>query len=130
MLGSCIGPATSDILRARQRLSDVIKNSQQAEPTPGYGAIHPHSHNLPKSAEDLTQRNVHTIIGLESAAKASISGGERLASRIAAFCCGITFVWLHFIWFGGWVFYNISPLFAHHPDPFPFTLLTLTVALE
>ena len=130
MLGSCIGPATSDILRARQRLGGVMKNSQQADPNTANGAIHPHSHNLPKSAEDLTQRNVHAIIGLESAAKASISGGERLASRVAAFCGSMTFVWLHFIWFGGWVFYNTSSLFAHHPDPFPFTLLTLTVALE
>ena len=97
MLGSYFGPAKSGILRALQRLGSVMKNSQQADPTPLYDEIHPHSHHLPKSAEDLTQRNVHTIIGLESATKASISSGERLASHIAAFCGSMTFVWLHFI---------------------------------
>ena len=35
-----------------------------------------------------------------------------------------------FLCFAVWIFINTSPVFAHHPDPFPFTLLTLTVALE
>ena len=93
---------------------------------------HPHSliQDPATSAEALTQKNVHTIIGLERAAKASISTGERVASLVAQFCGSITFVWLHFLCFGAWILINTSPFFVHHPDPFPFTLLTLTVALE
>lgn len=95
-----------------------------------------HSHSYPPghdsltSAEALTQKNVHTIIGLERAARESISRGERVASFVARFCGSITFVWMHLLCFGVWIFLNTSPYVVHHPDPFPFTLLTLTVALE
>lgn len=83
-----------------------------------------------KTAGDLTQQNVRTIIGLEAAAKAAVSRGERFAMYVSRFCGSLTFVWIHFIFFSGWIFINTSPKFAYHPDPFPFTLLSLTVALE
>ena len=82
------------------------------------------------SAEELTQKNVHTIIGLESAARAAISRSERFASFIARFCGSITFVWFHLLCFIAWIFFNTSPYFSYHPDPYPFTLLTFAVALE
>jgi uncharacterized membrane protein len=52
-----------------------------------------------------------------------------MADLIAKFCGSFTFVWVHVIWFGGWVLINVLPNFRHF-DPFPFTFLTLVVSLE
>jgi uncharacterized membrane protein len=41
----------------------------------------------------------------------------------------MTFVWVHVVWFGGWIFFNSIPGVGH-VDPFPFTFLTLIVSLE
>ncbi len=38
------------------------------------------------------------------------------------------FVYLHVLWFGAWIWYNIAAPFPF--DPFPFGLLTLVVSLE
>ena len=38
-------------------------------------------------------------------------------------------MWVHLIWFGGWVLINVLPSVRHF-DPFPFTFLTLVVSLE
>ncbi len=47
---------------------------------------------------------------------------------IATFCGSMVFVWVHVIWFGGWVVVNwVSSLTF---DPFPYTFLTLVVSLE
>jgi uncharacterized membrane protein len=52
-----------------------------------------------------------------------------VAEVIAGFCGSMTFVWVHVIWFGGWVILNLLPA-VKHVDPFPFTFLTLVVSLE
>ena len=41
----------------------------------------------------------------------------------------MTFVWVHVVWFAGWVLANGLPGIRHF-DPFPFTSLTLVVSLE
>ena len=113
-----------------------MSNISKAAQTSSSRGQQTHSHPHPPvpdssiSAETLTQKNVRTIIGLERAARASISSGERIASTVARFCGSITFVWMHFLCFGAWIILNTSPFFAYHPDPFPFTLLTMTVAME
>ena len=84
----------------------------------------------PGSADELTDRNVRTIIELEKAAKLSITTGERVSAYVAAFCGSIPFLWIHFAWFSAWIYFNTSTSFANHPDPFPYTLLSLCVALE
>jgi len=38
-------------------------------------------------------------------------------------------VWVHVIWFGSWIGYNVLPG-VKQIDPFPFTFLTLVVSLE
>jgi uncharacterized membrane protein len=98
--------------------------------TLGGATARPSAYHEPKSVNELTDQNVRTIVDLERAAKASAGMCTSVATRIAAFCGTISFVWIHVLWFGGWVFVNSSPLFAHHPDPFPFTFLTLVVSLE
>ena len=81
------------------------------------------------SVEQLTQKNVETVIRLEDAAREQRTPTDRLAEAIAKFCGSMTFVWVHVIWFGGWILLNLLPG-IRHVDPFPFTFLTLIVSLE
>jgi len=81
------------------------------------------------SVEQLTQKNVETVIRLEDAAREQRTPTDRLAEAIAKFCGSMTFVWVHVIWFGGWIVLNLLPG-IRHVDPFPFTFLTLIVSLE
>jgi len=81
------------------------------------------------SAEDLTKRNVDLIRELEEAAKRERRPSDRVAEAIAGFCGSMMFVWVHVIWFGGWIAFNVIPGLPHI-DPFPFTFLTLVVSLE
>ncbi|PIN81922.1 hypothetical protein COV11_00675 [Candidatus Woesearchaeota archaeon CG10_big_fil_rev_8_21_14_0_10_30_7] len=53
---------------------------------------------------------------------------DKMADYITAFCGNMWFVYVHTIWFGWWLWYNL-----YYPDtfdPFPFGLLTLIVSLE
>lgn len=81
------------------------------------------------SVEELTRRNVETVLKLEKAAREQRTRTDRLAEVIADFCGSMTFVWVHVLWFGGWVVFNLLPGIKH-VDPFPFTFLTLVVSLE
>ena len=82
-----------------------------------------------QSAEELTEQNVETVTRLEKAAREQWTSTDRLAGKIASFCGSMTFVWVHVVWFGGWILFNIIPG-TPHVDPFPFTFLTLIVSLE
>jgi uncharacterized membrane protein len=81
------------------------------------------------SSDDLTKRNVEIIKQLEDAAKQERTKSDLVAEAIANFCGSMTFVWVHVVWFGGWILLNSTPGFRHI-DPFPFTFLTLVVSLE
>lgn len=83
----------------------------------------------PASVEELTQRNVEAVLSLEEATKGQRSASDRVAEGIAQFCGSMTFVWVHVLWFGGWILLNVIPGIKHI-DPFPFTFLTLVVSLE
>jgi uncharacterized membrane protein len=80
-------------------------------------------------AEELTQRNVETILALEKAAKEDRTRSDRIAEVIANFCGSMVFVWVHVAWFSVWILLNVIPG-LRHVDPFPFTFLTLVVSLE
>jgi len=81
------------------------------------------------SADQLTQRNVESILQLEKAAKNERRKSDLVAEAIAQFCGSMTFVWVHVLWFGAWILINSVPGIGHI-DPFPFTFLTLVVSLE
>jgi uncharacterized membrane protein len=81
------------------------------------------------TVEELTGRNVELVAQLEQAAKAKRTVVDRIVDVITAFCGSIAFVWLHLLWFGGWILPNLMPG-IHHWDPFPFGLLTMVVSLE
>ena len=87
------------------------------------------NHPARPSVEQLTEQNVETITRLEEAAREQRTPTDRLAEKIASFCGSMTFVWVHVVWFGGWILLNLIPG-IRHVDPFPFTFLTLIVSLE
>jgi len=87
------------------------------------------SKSEPQSPDWLTRQNVEAISRLEEAAREQRTPGDRIADVIAKFCGSMTFVWVHVIWFGVWIGYNLLPG-VKHIDPFPFTFLTLVVSLE
>jgi len=82
-----------------------------------------------QSVEELTEQNVEKVTRLEQAAREQRTPADRLAEHIAHFCGSMKFVWVHVIWFGGWILFNSIPGLPH-VDPFPFTFLTLIVSLE
>jgi len=61
------------------------------------------------TVEDVTKRNVQTIIKLEESAKTNRDRTDRMADIIAKFCGSFMFVWVHLIWFGVWVILNVLP---------------------
>ncbi|HEX2520895.1 MAG TPA: DUF1003 domain-containing protein, partial [Terriglobia bacterium] len=83
----------------------------------------------PGRIDEVTQRNVKMIEQLREADNANRSPADRIADFIARFCGSMTFVWVHVIWFGGWVLIN-SLDGTEHFDPYPFTFLTFVVSLE
>jgi uncharacterized membrane protein len=73
--------------------------------------------------------NVTEIIALERAQREDRTVGERLSEIVAKFCGSMAFVYIHIVWFGGWILINeVTKKYAF--DPFPFTFLTLVVSLE
>jgi uncharacterized membrane protein len=83
----------------------------------------------PSSVNELTARNVRSVVQLEEAARNGRTFSDRLADGVARFCGSMIFVWTHVVWFGGWIIVNSIPGLARF-DPFPFTFLTLVVSLE
>jgi uncharacterized membrane protein len=81
------------------------------------------------SVDDLTRRNVELIRRIEESAKEDRTRSDLVAEAIADFCGSMIFVWVHVVWFAGWVLINMLPGIKHI-DPFPFTFLTLVVSLE
>ena len=81
------------------------------------------------SVAELTKQNVERVSKLEESAREQRTPTDRMAEALAKFCGSITFVWVHVIWFGGWILANVLPG-IRHLDPFPFTFLTLIVSLE
>jgi uncharacterized membrane protein len=81
------------------------------------------------SVDELTKRNVEIVRQLEDSARQERTRSDLVAEKIANFCGSMTFVWVHVVWFGGWIALNLIPGLPHI-DPFPFTFLTLVVSLE
>ena len=73
------------------------------------------------------ESNIQKVAAIEEAERAKLTLGERTAEAITRFCGSMTFVYVHVVWFSGWIVFNTAfDLF----DPFPFTFLTLVVSLE
>jgi len=85
-----------------------------------------------ETVDELTRRNVALIGRLEDASKAKRTITDKVVDQITGFCGRMAFVWVHVIWFGGWIMLNLSHIGSKglHFDPYPFQLLTLVVSLE
>lgn len=93
------------------------------------GTRSPADYHHPTTVEELTQRNVEVIAQLEAAAQSKINSSDKIIHAITSFCGSMPFVWLHAVWFGGWLLWNgLLPI--KHFDPHPYPVLTLIVALE
>lgn len=83
-----------------------------------------------RSVEELTRRNVETILRLEEATRADRNGFDRMADAITSFCGSMRFVVFHIVWYGVWIIGNTALPTGSRWDPFPFQFLTLVVSLE
>lgn len=86
--------------------------------------------SVPRTVDELTEHNVVTVSRLEEAAQEQRTRGDQIADTITTFCGSIAFVWVHVIWFGGWIGLNVLLPKKLHFDPYPFSFLTLVVSLE
>jgi uncharacterized membrane protein len=83
--------------------------------------------SVPETAGTV-ESNVLKVARLEAKAKNERTAGEKIAEHIANFCGSMYFVYIHLVWFGGWIFINSGTPYVF--DPFPYTFLTLCVSLE
>jgi uncharacterized membrane protein len=84
----------------------------------------------PHTVEELTRRNVETVAAIDRAIEAERGRMDRMVDSVTAFSGSIPFVWVHIIWFGGWIAVNTLAPSALRFDPYPFQFLTLVVSLE
>lgn len=89
----------------------------------------PSVYHQPQTVEDVVQQNIDTIVNLDKSARAQRTVTDRVVDAITAFCGSLAFVWVHAVWFGGWIGENLVRGSASF-DPYPFPLLTLIVSLE
>ena len=78
--------------------------------------------------EKEIDKNIKAIAEIEKSQRDKRTVGEKISEAIAAFCGSMVFVYVHVVWFGGWIVVNMIPKLQF--DPFPFTFLTLVVSLE
>lgn len=85
----------------------------------------------PRTVDELTQRNIDTIIELENATKAERSQTDRFAEIVTHFCGSMRFIWFHIVWIGAWSLWNTLPsLEKWRFDEFPFFFLCFILAVE
>ena len=78
----------------------------------------------------VVEQNIDSIVQMRDAAERKKSGQEKIADLLTRFSGSMLFVYVHAIWFGVWIAFNIGWLGGKPFDPFPFSLLTLIVSLE
>ena len=90
-------------------------------------------HLSPRLAR-VVDRNINTLVEISDNMERQRSGSDRVADAITRFSGNMGFVYLHVLWFAGWIVYNEA---AHRHwlslpafDPPPFGLLSLIVSLE
>ena len=86
----------------------------------------------PESLAALTQRNIELIAQLEASEAAKRSPTDYFADAITNFCGSMAFVYVHVVWFGGWILWHVLPGLPQSVriDPYPFQFLTFVVSLE
>jgi uncharacterized membrane protein len=78
--------------------------------------------------DETALRHVQTIADIEAKAEAKLTAVERISHRIGHLAGNAWFVLINIAWIGGWILFN--SLSTDPIDPFPFTFLTLLIAIE
>jgi uncharacterized membrane protein len=94
------------------------------EPT---GPAGPERHPLLAS---VLEKNIRTVIAQRERLARRRSLQDVLADLITDFSGHMLFVYLHVLWFAGWIAWNLGSFGAKAFDPYPFGLLTMIVSLE
>jgi uncharacterized membrane protein len=79
---------------------------------------------------NVLERNIRTILRLRTQADRARSLQDRIADTITNFSGHLVFVYVHILWFGGWILINTGSFGVKPFDPFPYGLLTMVVSLE
>jgi uncharacterized membrane protein len=78
----------------------------------------------------VIERNIRTVARQHLEARQDRGISERIADAITTFSGRMPFVYLHVVWFAGWILANTGHLGVPAFDPFPYGLLTMIVSLE
>jgi uncharacterized membrane protein len=78
----------------------------------------------------VLERNIRTLLAHRERRAGKRFLQERLADVITGFSGRMGFVYLHVVWFAGWIAWNLGAFGGKPFDPFPFGLLTMIVSLE
>lgn len=82
------------------------------------------------SLSNVIERNIRTIVKLRLKAQRERGIQERIADVITRFSGRMAFVYVHIVWFAGWILANTGHFGIAPFDPFPYGLLTMVVSLE
>jgi uncharacterized membrane protein len=75
-------------------------------------------------------KNIGAIVKMRAKEEHKKSLQERIADALTNFSGSMAFVYVHAVWFGFWIAFNMGWFRGAPFDPFPFSLLTLIVSLE
>jgi uncharacterized membrane protein len=81
-------------------------------------------------AGKVVSKNVEDVVRIEDADRQGMGWSDHTADGITALAGSMTFVFLHLLWFGGWIIWNSGWLGLPAFDEPPFGLLTIIVSLE
>ena len=79
---------------------------------------------------DVIDRNISTLVRLREEQARGRPLHAYLADGITTFSGRMLFIYLHVVWFGGWILINEGAFGLRPFDPFPYGLLTMIVSLE
>lgn len=79
---------------------------------------------------DVIERNIATLFRLRQETAQGRTLQARLADAITSFSGRMLFIYLHILWFSGWIIANAGWWQLPPFDPFPYGLLTMIVSLE
>ena len=94
---------------------------------------HPHRSFRPPRSENMNEalrRNIAALAERRQAEQRALSGQARLVQAITAFAGSVTFVYVHLVFYGGWIAINLG-IVPHLPvfDP-GFTILATEASIE
>jgi uncharacterized membrane protein len=79
----------------------------------------------------VVHRNIHALMAVRKGFEATKSFQDRTADTITRFVGSMPFVYIHAVWFGGWLLLNSGHVPGVTPfDPFPFVMLAMIASVE